>query len=303
MMALAGVESDFAQRMLLVMFVYGDDGSDEKKKRVTAVSVVAGYEDWWQDLESKWIERCNGIPFHATYCESDWDDFAPKSPELTDAKHKENKKLYRDLATILAESKVGGIAIAIDLVAMQKVFPGSLELAYYRAFLECLTRTAECAKNMGEVAELTFDISAENEYNAGLLYKTMRDGDPELLEWLHPKISFVPAKESPRVQTGDMLAYEAWKALDHTVGEVKRKRGSWEALRATGRFETYSYSHEWFEDLQKHIASGHLGARVGFSEKDYIAWLAERQRGHNLSNLFTFLDWIRRRDERRIHKL
>jgi hypothetical protein len=114
---------------------------------------------------------------------------------------------------------------AIDLVAQlaqQKVFPGSLELAYYRAFLECLTRTAECAKNLGEIAEFTFDISTQNEYNAGLLYKTMRDGHSELLEWLRPDISF-HGVNLPGCKWGDLLAYEVWKALDHTVGKVKRK--------------------------------------------------------------------------------
>jgi hypothetical protein len=211
---------------------------------------------------------------------------------------KENKNLYRDLTTILAESKVGGIAIAIDLIAQHEVFPNSLELAYYRAFLECLASTAVCAKNMGEVAELTFDISTENEYNAGLLYKTMRDGDPELLEWLHPKISFVPAKESARAQTGDLLAYEAWKALDHTVGRVKRKRKSWEVLRGTGRFETISYSKQWFEDLKRNL--GNLENKVGFNQQDYSQWLTDRGRHHDLSNVFQFLDWIRRRDEERI---
>jgi hypothetical protein len=70
-----------------VMYVYRDDGSDARKERVTAVSVIAGYEDWWQDLEEKWLARCGGGPFHAKDCESDWGDFAPQSPELADAKH------------------------------------------------------------------------------------------------------------------------------------------------------------------------------------------------------------------------
>jgi len=275
--------------MCFLIYVYGDDGADARKERVAAVSVIAGYEEWWQDLEGKWVTRCKGIPFHANECESDLGDYKG-------IPHEQNKAMFRDLTTLLAESKVGGIAIAIDLIAQQKVFPGSLELAYYRAFLECLTITAECAKNVGEVAELTLAVSTENEYNAGLLYKTMRDGDPELLEWLHPSISFVPWRESSRVQTGDLLAYEAWKALDHTVGKVKRTRKSWEVLRATGRFETYSYSEQWFEDLKKHIDSGQLGKKVGFSERDYMAWLS-RNRQHNVSNLITFLDWIRRRDE------
>jgi hypothetical protein len=127
----------------------------------------------------------------------------------------------------------------------------------------------------------------------------MRDGDPDLLKWLHPKMSFIPWRESARVQTGDLLAYEAWKALAHALGEVKRKRKSWEVLRDTGRFETYSYSGEWFEDLNRHIESGQLGEKVGFSESDYMAWLKERKRQHNMSNLIMFLDWIRRRDEKK----
>jgi hypothetical protein len=95
---------------MLVIYAYGDDGADAKQERVTAVSVIAGYEEWWQDLEAKWIPRCNGIPFHATDCESNQGDYRGIPVE-------QNKEMYRDLTTLLAQSKVGGIAIAIDLRA------------------------------------------------------------------------------------------------------------------------------------------------------------------------------------------
>ena len=274
-----------------MVYVYGDDGGDEKKERVTAVAVIAGYGTWWEETESRWIARCGGIPFHAKECESDQGDYK-------DIPHEENKVMYRDLVTLLVESKLGGIGIAIDLVAQKKIFPNSLPLAYYRAFLETLQRAAVVAENMAEVAELTFDISTESEFNAGLSYSFMREGDADLRAWLHPKISFVSAKRDPRVQMADLLAYEAWKVLDHTVGPVKRKRASWEALRATGRFETLSYSEEWFTDLKRHIQSGELEKKVGFNQNDYEKWLGQTGRQHNLSNLFTFLDWVRRRDEK-----
>src|SRR5215831_12438791 len=189
-----------------MIYVYGDDGGDAKKERVIAVSVVAGHEGWWQDLEGRWLARCEGIPFHATDCESNHRDYK-------NFPHEKNKAMYRDLVTILAESKVGGIAIAIDIVAQLKVFPYSLELAYYRAFLECLERVGQLAENLGEVAKLTFDISDENEYNAALLYKSVRDGNPQLLRWFHPEISFDSWRGSPRLQVADLLAYEGWKAL------------------------------------------------------------------------------------------
>jgi hypothetical protein len=260
------------------------------------VSVIGGYEEWWREVEERWIPRCNGIPFHANECESDKGDYA-------DIPHEQNKAMYRDLTTILADSKVGGLGIAIDITAQRKIFPYSLELAYYRAFVDALSKCTELGKNLGEVVKLTFDIGTENKFNAAYLYKTMRDGDPELFEWLHPEISFIPWRKSPRVQMGDLLAYEAWKALDHTVGPVKRKRGSWEALRATGRFETLSYSEEWFTDLRRHIESGELGEKVGFNQGDYEQWLRDNNIHHDLSNIFRFIDWIRRRDEQRSRKV
>jgi hypothetical protein len=271
--------------MCLVIHIYGDDGADAKKERVIAVAVIAGTEEWWQNVEDQWVVRCGGIPFHATDCESNRGAYR-------NIPYEENKAMYRDLTGILGASMVGGIGIAIDLTAQKKIIPGALPLAYYRAFLECVESAANVAQNLGEIAELTFDISTENEYNAGLLYSWARNGDARFRQWLAPEISFVPWRESPRVQAADLLAFEAWKALDHTVGTVKRKRRSWELLRATERFEVLSYSEDWFRDLKKHLDSGGLEKIVGFNESDYKDWLKNTGRQHSTSNLFHFLDWI-----------
>jgi hypothetical protein len=274
--------------MCLVIYVYGDDGADATKERVVAVSVIAGREEWWQNIEDQWVVRCGGIPFHATDCESDQGDYE-------NIPHEDNKAMYRDLTGILASSLVGGIGIAIDLTAQKKIIPGSLPISYYRAFVECIERCAIMAENLGEIAEGTFDISAENEYNAGVLYSWVRNGDARFRRWLAPKISFVHWRDSARVQTADLLAFEAWKALDHTVGPVKRTRKSWQLLRATGQFEVYSYSEEWFHALKADLNSGNLEKIVGFNESDYKAWLKETGRQHSTSNLFHFLGWISRK--------
>ena len=108
---------------------------------------------------------------------------------------------------------------------------------------------------------------------------------------------FVSWRKSPRVQAADLLAFEAWKALDHTVGPVKRTRRSWALLRATGQFETYSYGEQWFRDLKKDIDSGQLEKKVGFCEADYLRWLKDTNRRHSISNLFEFLAWINDRDK------
>ena len=280
-----------------MLYAYGDDGSDEKHERVIAVAVIAGSEDAWIELETKWSVRCGSVPFHAKDCESDWGDFAPSSPDLADAKHKENKALYRDLTTLLAESRLGGIAVAIDLTAQYKVFPDSTELSYYRALLECLDGLANLGQSVSQVVQVAFDVSTENKHNAGLLYKTLRDAEPKLLKWLHPEVSFVNPRDNARVQTADLLAYEGWKALDHTVGPTRRSRNSWLALRATDRFETMSYSEEWFRDLKAHIDSGELGKIVGFTETDYMQWLKDTRRHHDMSNLILFADFMSKRDK------
>ena len=89
-----------AKRVSFVIYAYGDDGSDANRERVTAVSIIAGRDEWWQEIESEWIVRCGGIPFHATDCESDLNDYKG-------IPHQENKATYRDLTGILAAS-IGG---------------------------------------------------------------------------------------------------------------------------------------------------------------------------------------------------
>ncbi len=250
-----------------------------------AVAVLAGTEEDWQELEARWIPRCDSIPFHAKDCESDGGDYLCRPRDA-------NKAMYRELVGVLADSPISGVAIAIDLSAQLSIFPGTQQLAYYRAFIESLQCVAKVAEHFGHIAKLTFDVSSENEYNARYLYNVMRDGDRQFREWLHPEISFVSAKYSARLQAADMLAYEGWKALDHTVGPVKRTRKSWERLRSVG-FETWSYSNEWFNDLRSHIQSGDLAQRVKFTPQHYRDWLTSSGRQHNVSNMFAFMNRMR----------
>lgn len=280
------------KRMLLVIYAYGDDGSDARHERVTAVSIIAGYEEWWREVEDQWIIRCNGIPFHATDCESN----PPRGDYRDRLSHQEAKDMYRDLTGIIASSRLGGIGIGFDLVAQKKVFPNSpLDFAYYRALIDCLMKVSNVAENFQDVCEVTYDISRENEAKAAMLYASLRESEERFSRLLHSKISFKSWRDNPRLQVADLLAFEAWKALDHTVGPIKRKRKSWDLLRATNRFETYSYGEEWFSSLKAHKDSGELEKLVGFNESDYLSWLSRQQLKHNSYNIFAF---IRSRNEK-----
>jgi hypothetical protein len=273
----------------IVLRVFGDDSMDETKERVCAVVGVIGTEAAWKELKGKWLARTGGIPFHANDCDSDYGDYV-------NTPHAENKALYRDLAIILADSHVGGYGHAIDLMAHRRVFPGTLDIAYYRAFLGVIEEMKNVARNNEEIAELTFDMRLESEYNAGLLYGHARENEPEWTLFLAGKISFAFSRDEPGIQIADLLAREAMKALDNQVGPVKRKiRKSWAVLRETKRFEVEAYSDDWFNDLKKHYAE--LRKKVGFRQEDYVNWLRERNRQPNTTNLIHFLDWIAKRDK------
>jgi len=280
-------KSQISKLVAVMILVYGDDSADEKRERVSAVAVVIGSEQMWAWLEPQWIARTDGIPFHARDCESDEGDYKG-------IPHKQNKGLYKDLTTMLSLSDLCGLGVAIDHIAQRQVFPLSMELAYYKAFTKLMEVVRNVACRFGKSAKFTFDIGTENEYNAGLLYSIVREDDPEMLQRFNPEISFVSAKYSPRLQAADLLAYEAMKALDHTVGPNKRRRNSWDVLRATERFDALAYGTDWFQGLKANL--GELEQKVGFNQQDYLKWLSERNRQHNMSNVFHFMNWIAKRD-------
>jgi hypothetical protein len=271
-----------------MIFVYGDDSADEKRKRACAVAVIIGTEELWRQFEPQWIDRTNGIPFHARDCESNQGDYKGFS-------HQHNKELYKDLAIMMASSGLIGRAIAIDLIAQRSIFPEAPDIAYYKAFAELMEAVREVSIHFKLPAKFTFDISLENEYNAGLLYQGTREDSSEMFEMFVSEISFAPAREYPRLQTADLLAFEGMKVLDNIIGPVKRvKRKSWEALAKTQRFQTVIYSREWFEDLKRKMPE--LEKIVGFNQQDYLQWLKDRNRQHNISNMIHFTNWKAKRD-------
>ena len=272
----------------MAILVYGDDSADEKAERVVAVTGVVGTIQAWRSVERQWIAMTNGIPFHAHDCDSDHGDYEKFT-------HTENKQLYRDLVTLLAESHLWGYGLAIDMAASERVFPGMEDLAYYRAFVEVLQWMKNIAKKNDEVAECTFDMRMESEHNAGLLYGIARESEPEWTSRLSDKIEFAFSRKTPRLQVADLVAREVMKALDNYIGPKKRPiRKSWKALRDTGRFHGDAFSDDWFNGLKKDYPQ--LQAAVGFNQNDYIQWLAERKRHHNMTNLFLFLRAMTERD-------
>lgn len=272
-----------------MLFVYGDESMDETKQRVCAVAGIIGTEDQWKTIEWEWARRTNGVPFHANHCDSDQGDYASRP-------HWENKALYRDLTVMLANSGLVGYGQAIDLAAKNTVFPESEDIAYYTAFQRVILAMKNFAFHAGDIAELTFDMRLESNHNAGFLYGSLRENEPEWAPFLSSKISFEFAKNNPRIQISDLLAREAMKALDNYVGPKKRPmRKSWRALYETNRFQLDAFGLEWFADMKSKLPD--IEKKMNMDRGLYLEWLRERNRQHNISNMFQFVDWTARRDK------
>lgn len=220
----------------MLLSVYGDESSDEKKRRVFAVAGVIGTDEDWLRLEARWVERTRGRPFHANNCDSDRGDYV-------NTPHAENKALYRDLTSLLAGSGLGGWGFAIDLAASREVFPDAPDIAFYRCFMEVVTAMKQCAANNGRGVRFTFDSRQESEHNTGMLYGMLRD-QPGWKNVLAPSIAFACSRDYPKVQVADLFARETMKVLDNALGPVKRPpRKSWLALYNTERFYMEAIRH------------------------------------------------------------
>lgn len=267
-----------------MLLVYGDESMDETQERVCAAGAVVGNVEQWAALEARWTERTGRVPFHANDCESSRGlyKYTP---------HGENLALYRDLTTMLAESGLCGFGSAIDLKAQRSVFPEMPDhWSYFRVLVDVIEFMKNCATDVDDRAEITFDNRVESEFNTTLVYANLRKEYPEWNERLSSKILFDSSISNPRIQVGDLFAREVMKDLDNLIGPVKRKtRAAWKALRDTRRFVAYNYGADWFRDLAPNLSN--LAKQAGFSRRDYEVWLQKRRRQHNLTAYIEFFHW------------
>lgn len=270
----------------ILLSVFGDESTDATQQRVFAVAGVVGDESRWNWLEERWAICNEGTPFHATDCESDAGDYKGRE-------HSANQNLYKVLATLLAESGLGGWGFAIDLQAQRKVFPHAPDIAYLKCLLEVLLAMRNCAAYNKETVEYTFDMGRD-EYNAGYLYSRLVV-HKDWKDYISTKISFECSRKNNRVQVADLFARETMKALDNHFGPVKRPpRKSFETLVETKRFHVNAISEDYFLDLKNQMT---LHEEMG-SPEDYRRWLKENSFPHSTINMFRYLEWKNREDAR-----
>jgi hypothetical protein len=274
---------------VLMLLAYGDESMDEKRKRVCAVAAIVGTKEQWEAIETAWLARTKGVPFHAKDC-----DVNPGRGDYALISHKENKELYKDLAIMLADSGLYGFGAAIDLAAQAAVFSGVPAAkmhghSYFKTFIDVVEKIVYFVGVRQEIAELTFDNRIDIEHNVALLYANMRELNPGWQSHIASKLSFECSKDNPRLQMADLFAREVMKGLDNDLGPEKRPaRKSWLALAETGRFSANAFGAEYFREVAADTAN--MAARLDFDPYGYRNWLGDRQ-----DSLTAFIEYTRDR--------
>jgi hypothetical protein len=270
--------------LIFVYSVCGDESSDETHARVFAVAAIFGGETEWDAFNKKWLARTGGKVFHATDCDTDQGDYR-------DCEHAENKRLYKDLTALLADSRLLGFGSAIDLAGHNEFFPDvPVDVPYYRCFREVVLRCAEwirMAVPREEAARFIFDSRPESNHNAGVLYDYLVNIPEWKSDVLFEEVVFSHRKPVG-VQAADLYAREVMKHLDNDVGPVKRpERLSFTALRKSQRFGCDLIMREYFKDFRRRFDEVAEGA--GMRREDYAAWVKRHNVVDNVSSRQRYL--------------
>jgi hypothetical protein len=265
---------------------------------VFSVSGIFGSDDDWNAIVGKWTERLEERIFHATECDSDLGDFAPRNPddpEDMDKTHKANKTLYKDLTILLTESKLLGYVLSMDLCAYREFFPKADDPndPYYFCFYGVVENFAlinsVCIPR--DKVKFTFDQQTEIEHNASALYHSML----QLPEWngfdlLADEIGYT-SRRNPKIQAADLVAREGMKRLDNRIGPITRvPRRSMLALEGTKRFKFSELGREYFRTLVG--KTNLLRDLPGADAAKYQQWLENSRITDNTSNRIRYHNFV-----------
>ena len=268
---------------------YGDESADENKQRVFAIAGLFGSQTDWADFTEKWNSRTNGVIFHANDCDSDQGDFKSRP-------HAENKKLYADLANLIANSNLIGLGVSINIKDFDEILAKPYnEHPYYVCFFSVviwLTKRAHACIPRDKI-EFIFDRNPEIEFSAGQLYdRIIRTGPPDFVNLMQDKVSFASSKTTG-IQAADLVTRETMKHLDNDIGPVKRNvRGAAKALLASGRIKFEQFTRE------RCLQAAKDGAVKGYMRADYEEWLRANGLHDSVSNNLRYGQWRRSQELR-----
>lgn len=276
--------------VVYMLTVFGDESHDEKEERVFAVVGIIGRQEEWDTIEPVWFNRTGGKIFHAANCEANKGDFAG-SP------HAENLKLYADLTNILAETKLIGCGVAIDINAYRKNFPHVPPgMSYYMCFLAVVLWCGKVASLYvpQQKAKFIFDQNPKTDFNSGQMYNSMINYPEVTFNDYFDEISFASRKKIG-IQCADLFAREIMKHADNRLlGTIKREtRKSIQVLLNTERFHFKYYDNKYYEGLK--IKTEELDSKSvnGIGQTAFGRWLSKYGLSNNITNRIRYTTYLR----------
>lgn len=281
--------------MVVVMYcAYGDESRDETGKRVYAVSGVFGRDSDWKSLSRAWKRKLKGLTFHASDCLSGHGEFEHLNEE-------ERRILYRDLVGIFIKSRLIATAGAIAVAEYHDVFPRDFEHSpYLWLFSDVVLEMAQLASVSipREDVEVTFDRHPTMQHNASLQYDFIRRSpNKKIVHLLADKVSFA-TRETVGVQVADLIAREAMLRLDDELSRNSRVRGSFVALRESGKFRYHFLRRGDFAEKKKLLANSPLRNKASLVQ--YEEWRSENGVQDCLTNRIQFITAVRKAEQKRI---
>jgi hypothetical protein len=265
-----------------VLTVYGDESSDEKEQRIFCVVGIWGRQEEWDKLDSKWMKRTNGIPFHAADCESGHGPYK-------DIPHNERKQLYADLVKMIAATNFIGYGVSIDLWALRGFIPDAVKnTPYLLCFREVIMRFTRLTSVLpGETVEFIFDMNSKTSAGAAALYNHMIHARVwKYKKFMADKISFA-CRKTVGIQVADIIARETLKRCDSLFMQKEERplRQSMQLLLSTERYKFMHLDEKFFDREGDRLTED----PDPFDPVAYMQWLAKKKRQDNISNKYNFL--------------
>jgi hypothetical protein len=161
--------------------------------------------------------------------------------------------------------------------------------AAFSAVLDNVARMSKRFNDSGEFVDIEFvlDERVIAEDSVREIFATYKHQPEWLGDTTLRRVSFTTSSDA-RIQVADLLAREARKDMERSLGHEKRaQRLAFRALDESGKFIFVRRGRDFCEALKSAMPA--LASQTGFDEKSYRAWLGRHRLSDNIQSRVLFL--------------
>ncbi len=235
--------------LIMMIAVYADDSADAGRKHIFTVGGFLGWPEWFFEAERRWVAvlKANSLEYfkasEAQILEGQFHPDRLQMPPRASRTFAENVR--HQLGKIIAEEKLGGVAISLDMKAFRKVLaeqgdaltyfktPDPYVYMFRRFIMQCIHALNEdWPRGAGLPLAFVFDdYSRWQEAEAS--YALLRS-DP----YIGPRLGSISHADDKKViplQMADLCAYESRHKVMAEIG-LSPKRAEWDRMEKKHAF-------------------------------------------------------------------